>query len=955
MSGAVSAGQQPIVNASVQIFATGTEGDGSASTPLSRPSKTGKMGTFTLSGIQSCPSSSSEVYVVSTGGSPAAVGAENPDATLMTLLGPCSTLANTTSIQLNEVTTIASVYALAPYMSGPAAIGSSPDQAQALVDAATLASELANLQTGTSPGTVPAGEAAPTDKLDTLANVIDSCVDSSGGSAGDGSSCGNLFLYAGVNTASPARETVSAVLAIAKAPTANVDSLYQLAAARDAFEPVLTTAPQDWTLQLIEAPPVPVFSPAPGAYMSMQSVTISDNDPSAILFYTTDGSTPSAASIRYSGAIPLSASATIRSIAIAGSLSSAVASAAYTITLPSAPPGPTAQKLAFVSAPSDSLSNAAISPAVAVIAEDASGNPVNGSGVIVTLTIGNNPGAAVLQGSTSATAGASPATFSGLSISQPGSGYTLIASSPGLTPAVSPAFSVGVVPGQHAPVTYFVSDSGSDSNTGTTASTPWQTIAQINNAQLAPGTQVVFQSTSVWHEQLRAQAGVIYGPYGPAPNCTLSASLVASCTNMPVIDGADVVAGWSSVGNSTFEAPYSGPVSKAFADSIYNPTAPLALVGNALIVSVTPGSVYGDGKNVYIHLADGSNPANHSIEVSGARSYGILVGGPSEVTVTGLEIIRTAKSGYLNYSMAGTGASNVIENSVFFNIGDSLPDHNMNGPIEAAILSAGGQLQTPVTGFSAVNNWVGQMDVPHNTLNYAWAGIQADGMAAAQIAKNKVATLNGWAIRVQDFFANSCSAPVISFNEMVNSEGNIGVSGCPNAVVEDNSVHNSFGNGLEAGGGLRPTDLSTGLEVSNNDFEHLRPAYNNLLYNGIDINFVANGTAVGNHCLDVAFACMTLEADNGASSGWTVTGNTFDASQNVYANGSAPNAWIRVYPFYIRDTSLAGGLKMSQNTMVVNSASPYIKYGAASATDQTHDLTQQQFDIACPGCEVTSH
>ncbi len=955
VSGSVSAGQQAIANASVQMYATGTAGDGSAATPLlSTPAKTDETGSFALSGLHACPPSSSEVYLVSTGGSPAELGAENPDATLMTLLGSCSALANAVSVRLNEVTTIASVYAMAPFMSGPEAIGSSTGDTQALLDAAALASELANLQTGSSPGSVPAGEAAPTDKLNTLANLVNSCVDSAGGSAGDGSSCGNLFQYAGGETASPARETVSAVLAIAKAPTVNVEPLYQLAVARDVFEPVLNSAPADWTLQLVETPPAPTFSPAPGTYTSVQSITLSDSDPLAIVYYTTDGSTPSAGSIPYSGAISLSASATIRAIAIVGSLSSAVATGSYQITGSSGIAGPAAQKLAFVSAPSNSSAGAAITPAITVIAEDASGNPVTGSTIPIALAMGNNPGGAILQGTTSANAETSAATFSGVSISQPGSGYTLIASSPGLTSAVSPSFNVAAVPGQQAAATYYVANSGSDANPGTTASAPWKTIAQVNHAKLAPGSQVVFQSTSVWHEQLTAQSGVTYGPYGPAPSCTLSASLVASCTNMPVIDGADVVNGWSSAGGSTFKAAYSGPVSKAFVDAIYNPTTPLTLVSNAGTVNSTPGSVYGDGQNVYVHLADGSNPANHTIEVSGARSYGVLVGGPGNVTVTGLEIIRTAKSGYLNYSFAGTGASNVVENSVFFNIGDSLPDQNLGGPIEGAILSVGGLTQAPVTGFSAMNNWVGQMDVPHDTLNYAWAGIQLDGMAAAQVANNKVATVNGWAIRVQDYFNNSCTAPVITSNETVNSEGNIAVSGCPEAVVKSNSAHNSFGNGLEAGQGLRLTDLSTGLYVGYNDFEHLRSAYNNQLYNGIDINFVANGTAIGNHCLDVAFTCMTLEADNGASSGWTVTANSFDASQNVYVDGSAPNSSIRVYPFYIRNTSLAGGLTMSQNTLVVNPASPYIKYGAMSATDQTHDLTQPQFDAACPGCEVPS-
>lgn len=1026
VSGSVSAGQQAIRSASVQIYATGTAGDGSAATPLSSGAvKTDETGSFTLTGLRSCPSSVSEVYLISTGGSPVQLGAENPDATLMTLLGPCSTLASATSIHLNEVTTVASVYAMAPYMKGPGAIGASTDDAQALVDAATTASELANLQTGISPGSIPADEAVPTDKLNTLANLVNSCVDSAGGAAGDESPCGNLFQYAGGQTGSPTRETVSAVLAIANAPAANVESLYQLATVQGAFEPVLNSAPADWVLQVVKRPALPTFSPASGTYTSMQSITLSDGNTSAILYYTTDGSTPSATSIRYSGAISISASATIRSIAIVGSLSSAVASATYTITPPPAPvfspapgtysssqavtlsdsdasaaiyyttdgstpssysirygapivvstsetiravavrgtlsspvatgsyniAGPVAQKLAFVSAPPNSSAGTAIAPAITVIAEDASGNPV-ASAVQVTLAIGTNPGGAVLQGTTSANAGASAATFSGLSISQPGTGYTLVASSPGLTSAVSPAFNVAVLPGQQAMATYYVSNSGADTNPGTTASAPWKTIAQVNSAKLAPGTQVVLQSTSVWHEQLVAQSGVTYGPYGPVQSRTLSAALVASCTNMPVIDGADPVNGWSSVGSSTFEAAYSGPVSKAFVDSIYSPTTPLTLVSSAATVGNTPGSVYGDGQNVYVHLADGSNPASHAIEVSGARSYGVLVGGPGNVTITGLEIIRAAKSGYLNYSFTGTGASNVVENSVFFNIGDSLQDSNMGGPIEGAILSVGGYMQAPVPGFSASNNWVGQMDVPHNTLNYAWAGIQVDGMAAAQVTENEVATVNGWAIRVQDYFNNSCTAPVITYNETVNSEGNIDVSGCPGGVVEYNSAHNSFGNGLESGQGMRPADLSTGLYVGYNNIEHLRSAYNNQLYNGIDINFVANGTAIGNNCLDVAFTCMTLEADSGASSGWTVTANSFDASQNVYVDGSTPTSSVRVYPFYIRDTSLAGGLTMSQNTLVVNPVSPYIKYGATSATDQTHDLTLQQFNVACPGAEV---
>jgi peptidoglycan/xylan/chitin deacetylase (PgdA/CDA1 family) len=81
----------------------------------------------------------------------------------------------------------------------------------------------------------------------------------------------------------------------------------------------------------------PTFSPAAGTYTSAQSVTISDTTAGAQLRYTTDGSTPSATSTLYSGAISVAATTTIKAIAIStGYTNSAVATAAYTINTPTA-------------------------------------------------------------------------------------------------------------------------------------------------------------------------------------------------------------------------------------------------------------------------------------------------------------------------------------------------------------------------------------------------------------------------------------------------------------------------------------------------------------------------------------------------------------------------------------------------------------------------------------------
>ena len=96
----------------------------------------------------------------------------------------------------------------------------------------------------------------------------------------------------------------------------------------------------------------------------------------------------------------------------------------------------------FVTQPTNSTVTQDITPPVTVQLVDSGGNPVATSGVSVTLALGNNSGSGTLSGTlTEPTNASGVATFSDLSINQPGFGYTLTASSTGLTGATSNPFS----------------------------------------------------------------------------------------------------------------------------------------------------------------------------------------------------------------------------------------------------------------------------------------------------------------------------------------------------------------------------------------------------------------------------------------------------------------------------------------------------------------------------------
>jgi predicted outer membrane repeat protein len=98
-------------------------------------------------------------------------------------------------------------------------------------------------------------------------------------------------------------------------------------------------------------------------------------------------------------------------------------------------------QLVFVQQPSSSAPNVALAPPITVRLLDAFGNATSAT-VPVSIAIGSNPGGGVLSGTATVNAVAGIATFGTLSIDKPGVGYTLVATSAGVTQATSVPFDI---------------------------------------------------------------------------------------------------------------------------------------------------------------------------------------------------------------------------------------------------------------------------------------------------------------------------------------------------------------------------------------------------------------------------------------------------------------------------------------------------------------------------------
>jgi sugar lactone lactonase YvrE len=271
LTGHIRGGQNPIVGAHVYLFEVtpGTYGSQSTSllkntgnTDTNNPVRsyvlTNSSGGFSVAANQYSCDQGDQVYLYSVGGDTGF--GTNVHAALMAVVGQCGSgnsfsPAPSGPIQMNEVTTVAAAYALAGYAEDATDISGNINlnamSNAGLANAAANAAVLASIGTGLA--LTPGVNGTDVQKeVNTLANMLAACINSNGAETGPPSPtpCYQL-LTAGTlqegNAGLTATDTATEAIYIAHNPSFNT-ALYNLGSATGPFQPVLNTAPNDWTL-----------------------------------------------------------------------------------------------------------------------------------------------------------------------------------------------------------------------------------------------------------------------------------------------------------------------------------------------------------------------------------------------------------------------------------------------------------------------------------------------------------------------------------------------------------------------------------------------------------------------------------------------------------------------------------------------------------------------------------
>jgi len=443
------------------------------------------------------------------------------------------------------------------------------------------------------------------------------------------------------------------------------------------------------------------------------------------------------------------------------------ATTTFTVTALAGP----AQKLGFVVQPTSATKNVAITPAIAVQIQDSLGNVIAGATNVVTLALSNNPAAAALAGTLTATAVNGVATFSGnISINNAASGYTLQATSGTLVAAISNGFDVY----GSATKVGFTTQPG-----GTTAGSTMSAVRVAVQDSL--GTTVANSVASV-------TIAFSTNPGAATLGGTLTVTAVAGVATFSNLSVSAAGSGYAL--QATAAGVPTGAVSNAFTISAVGTPSKLAfsvqpsnvastgVITPAMkvqVLDVNGGLVTSSSQQITLSI-ESTSPAGGTVGGTTSRSAVAGVATFDDITVskagTGFKLLATASGTTLS---TATSASFTVTTGTATKLGFfQAPTHTVFGAtmtpgVVAEVQDANGNRVTAGSTFSV-------------SLTLTSCGTATLTGGGAQTTSSGLATFNGLSISAA---ANNCTLTA-------SATGLTGVGASLNSVASTGAVRLSF-------------------------------------------------------------------------------------------------------------------------------------------------------------------
>lgn len=321
---------------------------------------------------------------------------------------------------------------------------------------------------------------------------------------------------------------------------------------------------------------------------------------------------------------------------------------------------------------------------------------------------------------------------------------------------------------------YVDATQGNDSNDGRSPLTAWQTIAKVNASSFVAGDKIFLKRGEVWRETLTAPnlSGTVaspikFGAYGNG--------------DMPVINGADIVTGFTLVSGSWDASVTTQPnvvlingVKGTYKTSKTNCVNNGDWYWSANVLTVkwdtNPSGIIEVGARTQCVGGTGNYVTFDGIKFTGANTYGLFMTG-TNITITNCNFVNIGGRGQNGIGTLINGNGWIISNNTITNIE------------RQGIASATSSSKTIVVKNTLTNCW--------NGLQYGSGG---DGRGIAVfgdgwlVARNKI-----YSCYVGIWHDNASNCLTV-YNQVFNSQVNgiqhsHGISTKPNKIYNNSIIH----------------------------------------------------------------------------------------------------------------------------------------------------------------------